>query len=145
MVNPIDCKCNGNLNIICDPLWEKGYFRANIKFSPQAHIAKNSTLLVIENHAFVSTFSRWSGVDLPLLALAVSLPSCGHRLRLYCVIEIPRAISRNNACVRVRTFRRIVLERKGLQTCGFRQRIKNVTHSGKRGVFTQKFEIALRI
>ena len=84
---------------ICDPLWEKGYFRANIKFSPQAHIAKNSTLLVIllfvtgENHAFASIFSRWSGVDLPLLALAASLPSCGRRLRLYCVIEIPRAIS----------------------------------------------------
>ena len=104
--------------------------RGLIKFLPQAHIAKNSTLLVIllfvtgENHAFASTFSRWSGVDFPLLALAASLPSCGRRLRLYYVIEIPRAISRNNARVRLRTFRRIVLERKGLRTCGFRQRLQ---------------------
>ena len=41
-----------NISTICDPLWEKGYFRANIKFLPQAHIAKNSTILVNGNPTF---------------------------------------------------------------------------------------------
>ena len=50
-----------------------------------------------ENYGVASAFSRWSEVDSLLLALAASIRSCGRRLRMYCVIEIPHAISRNNA------------------------------------------------
>ena len=66
------------------------------------------------SYGLASTFSRWSGVDPPLLALAGSLRSCGRCRGVYCVIEIPRVISRNNARGRTRAFTRIVLERKGL-------------------------------
>ena len=114
----------------CDLLWEKGYFRANVKFSAHMHKAKNSTLLVVllfvtgENYAFASIFSCWSGVDLPLLVPPAPNPSCGRCLHLYCVTEIPDVIPQNNVCVRVHTFRCIVLEGSTIQTCSFRQRIQ---------------------
>ena len=50
-----------------------------------------------ENYDVASAFSRWSGVNLLLLALTASLQSCGHCLRIYCTIEIPRTISQNYA------------------------------------------------
>ena len=46
-------------------------------------IVKNAVLLANllfvtgESYGLGSTFSRWSGVDSPLLALAMSLRSCG--------------------------------------------------------------------
>ena len=57
-------------------------------------------LLCVTNeiHGFASSFSRWSDFDPQLLALVASLQSCGRRLRIYCVIEIIRTISRNNTC-----------------------------------------------
>ena len=119
-----------NLLGICDPLWEKVHFRAIIEFLLRAEIRKNSTVLAkllfvtSENYGVASAFSRWSGVDSPLLALAASFRSCGRRLRMYCVIEIPRAIFRNNARGSTYTFTRIVRGGKGLRTCGFRHRIQ---------------------
>lgn len=88
----------------CDPLWKKGYFGANIKFSPHVHIAKTSMLLVFvlfvtgENYPSL----HWSGVDFLLLALVASLQSYGRRLCLHCIIEIPHTISQNDVCIRVR-------------------------------------------
>ena len=105
---------------ICDPLREKGPFDVNNNFEMHVEKVKNAVLLANllfvtgESYGLSSTFSRWSGVDSPLLALAASLCSCGRCRGVYCVIEIPRAISRDNAHGRSRTFTRIVLERKGL-------------------------------
>ena len=110
----------GMCGIICDPLWEKVHFRAIIEFLLRAEIRKNSTVLAkllfvtSENYGVASAFSRWSGVDSPLLALAASFRSCGRRLRMYCVIEIPHVISRNNARRSTYTFTRIVRGGKGL-------------------------------
>ena len=85
-----------------------------------AIVLANLLCIAGENYGLASTFLRWSGVDLPLLALVASLRSCGRRLGIYCVIEIPRTISRNNARARSRTLMCIVRERKWLRTCGFR-------------------------
>ena len=110
---------------ICDPLWEKVQFGANIDFPICAYIPKNSMVLANivydtgENYNLVSTFSRWNEVDLPLVAPAASPRSCGRCLRVYCVIKFPHAISRNNAHGRARALLRTALERKQLRRCGF--------------------------
>ena len=69
------------ITCICDPLWEKVHFRAIIEFLLRAEIRKNSTVLAkllfvtSENYGVASAFSRWSGVDSPLLALVYSVVS----------------------------------------------------------------------
>ena len=83
----------------------KGVLSSKYKiFTARAYSQKFNAFLFVtgENYAFVSTFLRCSSIYLPLLVPAAPLPSCGYRLCLYCVIEIPRAIFRNNARVRVR-------------------------------------------
>ena len=115
---------------ICDPLWEKVRFGRNYTFLLRAKIGKNLTVLTKllfvtgENYSVVSAFWRWSGVDSPLLALVASRRSCGRRHRVYCVIEIPCAISQNNAHGSTHTFTCIIWRRKGLRTCGFQHRMQ---------------------
>ena len=99
-----------------------------------AEIAKNTMVLpnlvfvTGEGYGLASTVLRWSGVNTLLPALVASLQSRGRRLEIYCVIEIPRAISRNSARERSHTFTHIVRERKGLRTCGFRHRMQQALH-----------------
>ena len=89
-------------------------------------VLPNVVFVTGEGYDLASTVSRWSGVNTLLPALVVSLQSRGHRLEIYCVIEIPRAISQNSTRGRLRTFMHIVREWKGLQTCGFRHRMQQV-------------------
>ena len=118
---------------ICDPLWEKVPLGGKYILEIWAEIAKNAIVLANllfvtgESYGLASTISRWSGVNTLLLALVASLQSCGRRLEIYCVIEIPRAISWNSACGRSRTFTHRVRERKGLRTCGFRHRMQQAS------------------
>ena len=123
-----------NLWNICDPLWEKVRFGRNYTVLLRAKIGKNLTALTKllfvtgENYGVASAFSRWSGVDSPLLALAASLRSCGRRHRIYCVIEIPRAIYAHGS---THTFTRIIRRRKGLRTCGFQHLMQQALHFQK--------------
>ena len=87
-------------------------------------VLANLVFVIGESYGLASTVSRRSGVNTLLLALVASLQSCGRRLEIHCVIEIPRAISLNSARGRSRTFTHIVRERKMLRTCGFRRRMQ---------------------
>ena len=130
---------------LTDPLWEKVQLGGKYIIEIWAEIAKNATVLANlvfvtgESYGLASTVSRWSGVNTLFLALVASLQSCGRRLEIYCVIEIPRAISRNSACGRSRTFTHIVRERKGLRTCGFRHRMQQALRF--RMIFVTQFRI----
>ena len=114
---------------ICDPLWEKVPLGGKYIIEIWAEIAKNAMVLANlvyitgESNGLASTVWHWSCINMLLLALVASLQSCGRRLDIHCVIEIPHAISRNSACGRSCTFTHIVSEQKGLRTCGFRHRI----------------------
>ena len=114
---------------ICDPLWEKVPLGGKYIIEIWAEIAKNAMVLANlvfvtgENYGLTSTVWRWSCVNTLHLALVASLQSCGRRLDIHCVIEIPCAISRNSARGMSRTFTHIVRERKGLRTYGFRHRM----------------------
>ena len=73
-------------------------------------VLANLLFVTGESYGLASTISRWSSVDTLLLALVASIQSCGHRLYMYCIIEIPRAISGNNG--RLHTFTHRVQEQK---------------------------------
>ena len=77
-------------------------------------VLANLVFIKGERYGLASTISCWSGVNTLLLALVASLQSCGRRLEIYYVIEIPRAISQNSARGRSCTFMHIVRELKGL-------------------------------
>ena len=108
-------------------------------------VLANLVFVTGESYGLASTVWRWSSVNTLLLALVASLQSCGRRLDIYCVIEIPRAISRNSARGRSRTFTHIVRERKGLRTCGIHHRMQqalrfrmiSVTQFPPSGTFSQ--------
>ena len=89
----IQCTVLFKNSIICDPLWEKVPFGANIDFQLCAKkldgVLRNILYDRGENDRLASTFSRRNEVDLPLVAPAVVVALPPHIGTRY--LEITRA------------------------------------------------------
>ena len=79
---------------ICDPLWEKVHFRAKCNIELGVKIAESGLLAVKldydtrENYSLSSTFSRWSDVRAPLLALTASSQRRKVRSERTCTVRV---------------------------------------------------------
>ena len=79
---------------ICDPLWEKVHFRAKCNIELGVKIAESGLLVVKldydtrENYSLSSTFSRWSDVRAPLLALTASSQRRKVRSERTCTVRV---------------------------------------------------------
>ena len=87
---------------ICDPLWEKVHFRAKCNIELWVKIAESGPLAVKldydtgENYSLSSTFSRWSDVRAPLLALTASSQRCKVRSERMCTVRVNNRMCRVN-------------------------------------------------
>ena len=86
--------CESQCIHICDRLWEKVHFRAKCNIELRVKRAESWQLAVKldhdagQNYSLSSTFSHWSDVRAPLLALTASSQRCKVKSRRTCTVRV---------------------------------------------------------